>query len=353
VKRSPPSCQIADAPLQTTVRISVIICTYNRCQTLAKTLASLAASVLPEFVEWEALVVDNNSSDQTREVAEDFCRQFPGRFRYIFEAHPGKSFALNTGVREAHADVVAFTDDDVTVEPTWLQNLTACLCDRQWAGAGGRTVLAEPFSPPRWLPLVEPNSFEALAASFDRGPEPCELREAPYGANMAFRKEMFLKHGGFRTDLGPRPGSQVRDEDTEFGRRLLAAGERLRYEPSAVAYHPLQKERVSKRHLLAWWFDYGRAAVRQWRRKPDVWGIPREYFSVLRMAGLCLPQRIFRWIFAADPRRRFGNKCWAWAMAGQIVETYRLGRNAKTLESDPVQAANVQCDAQINARGKA
>ena len=83
----------------------------------------------------------------------------------------------------------------------------------------------------------------------------------------------------FRTDLGPSPNREIPrpNEDTEFGRRLMAAGERLRYEPSAVAYHPLQKERVSKRHLLAWWFDYGRASVRQWRRKPDVWGVPRYY----------------------------------------------------------------------------
>ena len=335
------------------MKVTVIICTYNRCQSLAKTLESAAALRLPESDGWEVLVVDNNSSDRTREVVEDFCRRYPGRFRFLFEPRQGKSYALNAGVREAEGDVLAFTDDDVTLEPTWLQNLTAGFCDRQWAGAGGRTVLAEPFFPPRWLPIGEPDSFEVLAASFDRGPEPGELREAPYGANMAFRKEMFLKYGGFRTDLGPSPGSQVRSEDTEFGHRLLAAGERLRYEPSAVAYHPLQKERVSKRHLLAWWFDYGRASVRQWRRKPDVWGVPRYYLSILNMTGICLPQRIFRWMCAADPRRRFANKCWVWVMAGQIVESYRLGRETKPQSGEPGRTAEASRNAQPGGRTEA
>jgi glycosyltransferase involved in cell wall biosynthesis len=86
---------------------------------------------------WEILVVDNNSKDRTREVVEDFCRRDPDHFRYVFEPQQGKSFALNSGIREARGDVVAFMDDDVTVEPTWLQNLTADLWSGQWTGAGG------------------------------------------------------------------------------------------------------------------------------------------------------------------------------------------------------------------------
>ena len=108
---------------------TVILCTYNRCQVLRAALQSLAASELPDSIQWEVLVVDNNSTDQTRQVVEEFCRRCPGRFRYIFEPHPGKSFALNRGIQEAKGEVLAFTDDDVSVEPTWLQNLTASLND--------------------------------------------------------------------------------------------------------------------------------------------------------------------------------------------------------------------------------
>src|SRR5271165_3469739 len=119
------------------MNITIVICTFERSERLAKALSSLSVQVLPDSVEWEVLVVDNNSRDKTREVVEEFCRQYPGRFRYTFEPEQGKSCALNRGVGEARGDIVAFTDDDVTLEPTWLQNLTASLRSGEWAGAGG------------------------------------------------------------------------------------------------------------------------------------------------------------------------------------------------------------------------
>ena len=312
------------------MKVTVILCTYNRCQSLARTLESIAVSALSEADTSEVLVVDNNSSDQTREVVEDFCRHHPGRLRYIFEPHPGKSFALNTGVREAHGDVVAFTDDDVTVEPTWLQNLTACLDDGEWAGAGGRTLLSHPFSPPRWLTLAGPDNLGyVLAPLFDRGPRPCELREPPYGANMAFRKEMFEKYGLFRTDLGPSPNREIPrpNEDTEFGRRLMAAGERLRYEPSAVVYHPVPEDRVQKPYFLARFFDMGRAILRESEPGPDILGISRRCFTFFRLISTQLPVVILHWVLTPSRRHRFHQKCETWKTVGQIVESYRQWRS--------------------------
>ena len=203
------------------MKISIILCTYNRCRSLAKALDSIAASTFPTAVEWEVLVVDNNSRDQTSDVLEEFCRRYPGRFRYLFESQQGKSHALNAGIREARGDVLAFMDDDVTVEPTWLHNLTAALDSSEWAGSAGRILPEQTFSPPRWLSLEGRYALAHLAV-FDLGPAAGELTEPPFGNNMAFRKEMFEKYGGFRTDLGPRPGSEIRNEDTEFGRRLLS-----------------------------------------------------------------------------------------------------------------------------------
>ncbi len=209
--------------------LTVIIVTYNRCQSLAKTLESVAASSLPRSVEWEVLVVDNDSTDQTRQVVEDFRFSYPGRFRYLSEPNPGKSFGLNAGILDSRGNILAFIDDDVTVESTWLQNLTAALLSGEWAGAGGRILLDRNFSPPRWLALDGPWNMGGMLAGFDLGDNACELHEAPYGANMAFRRRMFEKYGLFRTDLGPSPNREIPrpNEDTEFGRRLIAAEERL------------------------------------------------------------------------------------------------------------------------------
>ncbi len=95
--------------------------------------------------------MDNNSKDRTRETVEDFRRAYPNRFRYLFEPRQGKSYALNAGISKALGDILVFTDDDVTFEPTWLRNLTAPLRDGQWVGAGGRTLPERSFSAPRWL----------------------------------------------------------------------------------------------------------------------------------------------------------------------------------------------------------
>jgi glycosyltransferase involved in cell wall biosynthesis len=291
------------------MKITVILCTYNRCQVLAHALASVAASRLPESVEWEVLVVDNNSADRTREVVQEYCEQYPNRFRYLFEPKQGKSHALNSGIREAQGDVLAFMDDDVTVEPTWLHNLTQALHDNQWAGAAGRIALQWPSSLPDWLSVDGPFSRHVFPG-FDQGLEARELIGPPFGTNMAFRKAIFEKYGGFRTDLGPTPDSEIRSEDTEFGRRLIAAGERLHYEPSALVHHPAYEDRLTKRHFLKWWFDKGRADAREFAIRPV------RLFLSLTLWTL-------RWTVAAEPRLRFYRKMVVWQKIGTAVEYCR------------------------------
>lgn len=314
------------------MKVTVILCTYNRCQSLMKALESVAVSILPASIEWEVLVVDNNSSDLTKPQVEHFCLRYPGRFRYLFEKQAGKSFALNAGIREARGDILAFMDDDVTVDPLWLQNLSAPLAESHWAGAGGRIRPEQAFSPPDWMLLEGNHSLgPALAAVFDLGDEPEELSRPPYGTNMAFRKSMFEKYGGFRTDMGPRPGSEARGEDTEFGRRLLAAGERLYYAPSAVVYHAVPKNRLGKEFFLDYWFAYGRTQIRERGRRPGKWGIPRYYFSAAMLA-----MHAVRWLRTWHRGHRFFYKCQVWMAAGKLVENYAQSRGIERDSSHAV-----------------
>lgn len=304
------------------MRITVILCTYNRCDSLAKALDSLAGSIAPETVDWEVLVVDNNSSDQTQEVVEGFCRRFPGRFHYLFEPQQGKSHALNSGVREARGEILAFVDDDVTVDPGWLHNLTSVLHNGEWAGAGGRILAVHGFVPPPWLALDGPRNLGmVLCAQFDLGDHPIELRDAPYGTNMAFRREMFEKYGNFRVDLGPSPNSELRNEDTEYGRRLMASGERLRYVPSAIVYHGIHESRVRKGFFLSWWFDHGKGAIREAEEIPCT-------IEIVRLIGRTLPSAIGS-VLSFDPQRRFYRKCMVWHAAGKLAEAHRRSKELR------------------------
>src|SRR5713226_240915 len=98
----------SDARIPALLDITVIVCTYNRCRILADTLANVDASEMPSSVTWEVLVVDNNSTDQTREVVCDFHRRQPERFRYLLEPKHGKSYALNAGIATAGGAGIAF-----------------------------------------------------------------------------------------------------------------------------------------------------------------------------------------------------------------------------------------------------
>src|SRR5260221_9817986 len=130
--------------------LSVIICTYNRAVELRRTLDSFCLLTVPTELQWEVIVVDNNSADATRTVCEE-CRAKLS-LRYIFEPQQGQTFARNRGIRASTAELVVFTDDDVDVDPHWL----ACLWDaaRRTLDAsvfGGRGLPRWDRPPPDWL----------------------------------------------------------------------------------------------------------------------------------------------------------------------------------------------------------
>ncbi len=301
------------------MKITVILCTYNRCASLRIALESVARSVVPAPIEWDLLLVDNNSSDQTSAVFEEFNAKYPGRFRYLFEPKPGKSNALNSAIEATGADVLAFMDDDVLVDPTWLANLTSVLNDSPYAGVGGRIVPQWKTARPRWLPVKEKYGLAPLVM-FDLGDEAGPLVEPPFGTNMAFRRSVFDHYARFRTDLGPRPGSEIRSEDTEFGQRLLNAGERLYYQPSAVVYHEVAEKRLKKEFFLKWSFDKARADIREFgAQKGTKWfiaGVPLYLFR--RLAAWAV-----RWMASINPADRFARKLKIWSTAGAIRECYR------------------------------
>lgn len=303
--------------------ITVIVCTYNRCRLLPKTLASLANSVAPPEVDWEVLVVDNNSTDGTGEVVRDFSSRYPGRFRYVLEAKQGLSYARNTGVRESRGKLLAFTDDDVVVDPGWLWSLTSGLRSGECVGAAGRIIPELESSLPYWFPDDEPHAMGPFAA-FDLGPEPVALTQAPIGANMAFLKQMFEAYGGFRADLGYSGNNVMTNDDTEFGRRLLNDGQRLRYEPAALVHHFVPTHRIQKGYLLRWWFGKGRADIAETGIPANgklVAGVPIRLF--LRFAVTAI-----RWTTSVRPSKRFSHKLSLWNLAGQISECRWASKSA-------------------------
>jgi len=299
------------------IAATVIIATYNRAATLRATLESLAQQRVPDGFDWELIVVDNNSKDSTRQVIQAFAAGAPMRVRHLFEARQGKTFALNSAIADAKGAILAFTDDDVVVDPQWLGSLVTRLRDSGCACAGGRIVPAWQHPKPEWLETSGPYRLGSVVVSMDLGDEPCWFVDTlPLGANMAITADALHRVGLFRTDLGPAAGSEIRGEDSDICRRLLAAGERILYAPDAIVFHPVDERRLERTYFERYYFDQGRAITREE-------GIPGEaicYGGVPRYQIPPACRRLVSWVLSTDVKRRFYHKLQLWYTLGRMAE---------------------------------
>ncbi len=233
------------------MRISVVICTWNRCASLAQALDSLAKVVVPSGCEVETLVLDNNSTDQTHTVVSEREAAWPlGSLRYLFEGRQGKQFALNTGIAQSTGQLLAFTDDDIAFPANWLDLAVELFSDSAIELAGGRTLIEWQLEgPPSWYQ----NDMLAILAGVDLGPQrldPVPPHYAPGGSNMFVRRSLFERVGGFDEKL-------YRHMDHEFGLRCLSQGARVVYEPRLTVYAPVDPAVLTQRYFRRWSFKAG------------------------------------------------------------------------------------------------
>ena len=130
------------------MKFSVVIATYNRADELLKTLESLSRLQVGE--PWEVVIVDNNSSDNTKEVVLKASSDFPVPLRYFFEPEQGRSAALNTGIKAAQGEIIVTTDDDVRLEENWLSNADRALQTLGCDYLGGKALPISLPSPVFW-----------------------------------------------------------------------------------------------------------------------------------------------------------------------------------------------------------
>jgi glucosyl-dolichyl phosphate glucuronosyltransferase len=296
--------------------LSVILCTYNRAESLRKTLETFWRLVVPPDLNWELLLVDNNSRDHTREVIHGFAQASQFTVNYVFAKAQGRSNALNAGIAAAKGDILAFTDDDVLLHPDWLANMTKTFQDLDCAAVAGRIIPLWDHPKPSWLEMEE----QQVVVHFEFGEETKPLNRPPMGANSAFRRNMFLKYGLFRQDLGVSSSQRITCEDTEFGFRLLRAGEKIVYCANAIIFHPVDPSRITREYFLIWFYNDGRSVTR-------AEGLPQKgifYLGIPRWLYREIVVNFCKWISSLNPRARFHHKLRAYRSFGKIVESWRL-----------------------------
>ncbi|HJR58572.1 MAG TPA: glycosyltransferase [Vicinamibacterales bacterium] len=244
-------------PRPDTPQLSVVMCTYNRGGLLADAVRSVLAQHDATTPPFEMIVVDNNSTDGTRDIVERFAA-LDGRVRYLFEPQQGLSFARNAALLEARAPLIAFTDDDVRAEPDWVMAIVRAFHERPEADiVGGRVLPVWPFEPPAWLT----RDHWAPLALVDHGEAPLVVSAGHpiclVGANLAVPRRVFDVAGVFATDL-----QRVKDgigslEDHEFLLRLLRLGRTGVYDPRITVHAEIQANRLEHRYHRRWHAGHG------------------------------------------------------------------------------------------------
>lgn len=234
--------------------ISIIICTYNRAKLLNECLASLSVQSCKDMA-WDVIVVDNNCTDNSVEVAEKWRSKL--NIRVVKEEKQGLSHARNAGLQNSNAMLVAYLDDDCTVSPGWLAAIadgfqgfpdTACF--------GGRINL-------RWEGGVQPSWMSdnvRPALGHQELSDGISLVRHVNGGNMIWVRQILLELGGFNLSLGRVGKIKLAGEESEVQEKARERGLLIRYLPDALAYHWVPKERQTRKHILHLCFMVGKSS---------------------------------------------------------------------------------------------
>lgn len=240
-------------------KLSLIIATYNRAQSLLRTLRSVVSqSVAPEL--WECIVVNNNSTDNTAEVFACFAAENQGfDLRMVTEVKQGLSNARNAGITASKGEYIAIVDDDETLESSYIESYIEFFDSFPTAMAAGGAVRAEYESHrPRWMShytermIANPIDLDVVVTLFPNS-------RVPAGGNMAFRREIFDRVGLFNPRLGRNGQSLIGGEENDLFARLRAAGELLYFVPNAAIYHHIPDAKLTDEYFDRLSYNVGRS----------------------------------------------------------------------------------------------
>ena len=240
----------------TDILISAVICTHNRAQYLTKAIQSLIDQHTPKD-KYEILIVDNCSTDATREVVEKFSSE--GNIRYIYESTLGLSYARNTGWANARGKYTAYLDDDAIACPVWLDKILEVFetVTPRPGCVGGKTEPLWEAPRPKWL------SDELVTALtvIDWFDTPHVLRDLSrtwlVGANIAFPTEILERVGGFTSGLDRAGKKLLSSGDVFLEKQILKAGYPCFYHPEIAVSHHIQRSRLEKRWFIRRYYWQG------------------------------------------------------------------------------------------------
>ncbi|CAH1203800.1 hypothetical protein PAECIP111890_02344 [Paenibacillus sp. JJ-223] len=235
-----------------------------------------------EQSEFEILVIDNRSTDNTKELFDSM--QFPSNVRYIFEPQLGLSYARNRAIEEAKGEFILFLDDDALAFPSWIDEVLKIFDKDPAIGCvGGKIIPLWEGGKPDWIP----DDIVSLYTVMDFSDHVVEMQapHIPFGANVSFRKNIFEKIQPFRVDLGRVGTNLMSSEESELISRVRLE-HKIYYSPFAVVEHKISKSRLNKRWLLRRMYWQGISDATRYRK--SAWGIFKHVIRIAQALVLML-----------------------------------------------------------------
>jgi len=300
------------------MRLDVIIPTYNRASLLSRTLESLLQADRPAGLDLGVVVVDNRSTDDTRSLVDSFMPRFEGRLRYLYEAQPGRSHALNAGIASSRSDLIGMVDDDEQVDRGWLKTIAAAFEDESTDFIGGPYLPVWGGKRPLWIG----QSYGAVIGWAECGDTIQQYGPSCtamlMGGNAVIRRSVLERVGPYSGDLGRTPGGRLLScEDEDMFTRLLAIGARGFYRPDLIIHHYVSPERLTKRYFRRWCFWRGVSLGTIDRRRPAavpyLLGIPRYMVGAALRGAVETVRSLFG---RRDPALTFKNELAWWDLIG-------------------------------------
>jgi glycosyltransferase involved in cell wall biosynthesis len=264
------------------IKISAIICTYNRASYLRKAIQSLSEQTL-NLESYEIIAIDNRSTDETKQIVTEEFACVPN-LRYFYEPIQGLSQARNTGWQNASGEYIAYLDDDAIACPQWLEKiLEAFETVRPQPGAvGGKIEPIWEAPRPSWLSDRTARGLTIL----DWSETPIFLEKSQWlaGANVAYPKHLLQATNGFNTNLGRKGQKLLSCEENLLHEYLKNNGYQLYYHPAIAVRHHIPSSRLVKDwHLKRqYWNGISLSIIAQDQKKLPLWmrlQKARSYFA--------------------------------------------------------------------------
>lgn len=241
---------------------SIVIPTRNRPDHLCRTLTSLAIQKYDQR-DYEVIIIDNGSTDETRAVCQDFLNRFKN-FIYFYEKKPGLHVCRNAGLKKSEGQILVYADDDIQASQYWLEAIAAAFKDKDAMLVGGKCLPRFENQPPRWLmDMWQKRKADGQILPFlsllDLGDSIKVI--SPYyvfGCNFSIRRQVLLEAGGFHPDAMPPDLIRYRgDGETHVSKFISIKGYKTVYHPQASVYHYVSNERMTEQYLFSRFYAQG------------------------------------------------------------------------------------------------